>query len=88
MLPPGNRAPFAPSLEAFLADEGQITIGAIQPIPCAAIAADPHNMLAALIRRPNESLTELIERLDQAVALALEHGTFTDEINTRSHKPR
>lgn len=81
-------APFAPTLEAFLADEGQITIGAIDPIPCAAIAADPHNMLAALIRRPGESLRELIERLDRAVKLALEHDTYTDEINKPGHKLR
>jgi hypothetical protein len=83
-----SRASFAPTLEAFLADEGQITIGAIDPIPCAAIAADPHNMLAALIRRPGESLMELIERLDRAVKLALEYDTYTDEINAPSRKPR
>ena len=72
-----------PNLEAFLEGDGpQISIGAIGPIPCAAVAADPHNMLAALVRRPGESLQQLLERLDAAVYLALEEGHFTDEINT------
>jgi len=38
-------------------------------------------MLAALIRRPDETLQQLLERLDAAVELALEHDHFTDEIN-------
>jgi len=70
-----------PTLEAFLENEGQISIGSIGPIPAAAVASDPHNMLAALIRRPDETLQQLLERLDAAVELALEHDHFTDEIN-------
>ncbi len=70
-----------PTLEAFLENEGQISIGSIGPIASAAVASDPHNMLAALIRRPGESLQQLLERLDAAVELALEHDHFTDEIN-------
>jgi hypothetical protein len=61
--------------------DGQIAIGAIRPIACAAIANDDHNMLAALVRRPDETLQQLLERLDQAVQLALENEVFTDEIN-------
>lgn len=71
-----------PNLEAFLEGDGpQLSIGAIGPIQCAAVAADPHNMLAALVRRPGETLQQLLERLDAAVALAMEQDIFTDEIN-------
>lgn len=47
---------FLPALDQFLADEGQISIGTIGPIACAAVANDQHNMLAALVRRPDETL--------------------------------
>jgi hypothetical protein len=71
-----------PNLEAFLeSDAPQLSIGAIGPIQCAAVAADPHNMLAALVRRPGETLQQLLQRLDAAVYLALEEDQFTDEIN-------
>jgi hypothetical protein len=74
---------FLPALEELLAREGQISIGAISPIPCAAVANDDHNMLAALLPRPGETLQQLLERLDRAVQLALEQDVFTDEINAR-----
>ena len=35
-------------------------------------------MLAALVRRPDETLQQLLERLDRAVQLAMEHEIFTD----------
>ncbi len=38
-------------------------------------------MFAALVRRPDETLQQLLERLDQVVQLALEDDVFTDEIN-------
>lgn len=70
-----------PTLDAFLASDAQISIGTIGPIPCAAVASDENNMLAALVRRPGETLPQLLERLDAAVLLALEEDQFTDEIN-------
>jgi hypothetical protein len=74
---------FLPTLEEFvLGGDGRISIGSIGPISCAAIASDENNMLAALTRRPDETLQQLLERLDQAVQLALAHDIFTDEINT------
>lgn len=75
-----------PTLEAFLADGGQISIGNIRSIPCAAVANDEHQMLAALARRPGETLTQLLVRLDAAVCLALEEERYTDEINARPSK--
>ena len=65
----------------MLGGDGQIAIGSIGPIACAAIANDEHNMLAALVRRPEETLQQLLERLDRAVQLAREDEIFTDEIN-------
>ena len=74
--------PFLPNLEAFvLHGEGQISIGAIRPIACAAIANDQHDMLAALVRRPEETLQQFLERLDRAVQRALDDDIRTDEVN-------
>jgi hypothetical protein len=74
--------PCLPNLEAFvLHGEGQISIGAIRPIACAAIANDEHDMLAALVRRPDETLAQLLERLDRALQRALDDNIRTDEIN-------
>jgi hypothetical protein len=82
-IPAKRAGQFLPTLEEFvLHGKGQLSIGAIRPIACAAVASDGHNMLAALVRRPDETLQQLLERLDQAVQLALEDEVFTDEINT------
>ena len=80
--PTASAGRFLPTLEQFvLGGDGQIAIGSIGPIACAAIANDEHNMLAALVRRPEETLQQLLERLDRAVQLAREDEIFTDEIN-------
>ena len=78
---PGTEARFLPALEELLAANGQLSIGTIGPIAGAAVANDEHNMLAALVRRPGESLKQLLERLDLAVHQAMESDIFTDEIN-------
>jgi hypothetical protein len=44
-------------------------------------ASDEHNMLAALQCRRGESLVELLNRLDAAVAKAVDDEIYTDEIN-------
>jgi len=61
--------------------EGEITIGRVGRIRCAAIASDGHNALAMLVRRPRESLHDLLARLDEAIRLAVEEDEYTDEIN-------
>ena len=87
--PATSAGQFLPNLEEFVIHgEGQIAIGAIKPIACAAIANDGHNMLAALVRRPDETLRQLLERLDRAVQLALEDDVFTDEINAPAPSSR
>jgi len=40
-----------------------------------ATASDGHNTLAMLVRRPGESLFDILERLDCAIEAAWEHTT-------------
>jgi ribosome assembly protein YihI (activator of Der GTPase) len=68
-------------IEWLVDGEGEITIGRMGGIPCAAVAADGHNALAMLVRRRGESLDDLLTRLDDAIRLAVEEDTYTDEIN-------
>lgn len=66
----------------FLVDgNGDITIGAVASIRCAATAADEDRCLAMLVRRPGESLCELLQRLDAAIGNAYENSVFIDEVN-------
>lgn len=78
--PPKPRSPW-PHIEELIESDGNITIGRVAPIDCAAVATDEHNMLAALVRRDGETFLELMQRLDKAVKLALDEEQFTDEIN-------
>jgi hypothetical protein len=68
-------------LEVLTNGNGDITIGRIGSIRCAATAADGDSALAMLIRNRNESLEELLSRLNEAVRMAFEEDTYTDEIN-------
>jgi len=67
---------------------GQITLGALHPLPCVAIANADYACLAMLQRRPSESVAQLLTRLDQAIATALETDKMVDEINPAPHSPR
>jgi hypothetical protein len=68
---------------------GAITIGVIPPLKeCVAIAHEGRNTLAMLKRRKGKSLTELLSRLDIAIALAHTEDIFTDEINPANTKRR
>lgn len=79
---PGGHATWLPTIEEYLSDwEGQISVGAIGPIRCAAVASDPHRMPVALVRQPGESVKALLERLDRHLRAALDHDEYTDEIN-------
>ncbi len=71
-----------PNLQALIDSGGSISIGRIDPIPCAAVASDEHTMYAALLRRHAESLTALLNRLDAALGVAFDHDIYTDEINS------
>jgi hypothetical protein len=68
-------------IESLIDGYGEITIGRAGPIRCAAIACDEDQQLAALVRRPKESLEALLKRLDLAIKRARERDEFADEIN-------
>jgi hypothetical protein len=69
------------NIEALIDGEGDITIGSVASIPCVATAADHHQCLAMLVRRPGESLQDLLQRLDSAIASAYEEENYIDEVN-------
>jgi hypothetical protein len=75
----GDFAPTSawPHIEEFVDSGGNIEIGPIKPIECAAAASDPHGMIAALVRRKGESFNDLIQRLDHAVDMAMNHDAPT-----------
>jgi hypothetical protein len=66
---------------ADLITYGEITVGVLDPVGCVAVATDGHNSLAMLVRRQDETLAELLARLDQAIDKALTEDIYTDEIN-------
>ncbi len=68
-------------IEDLIDDHGQITLGYTSPVGCVAIASDESNSLAMLKRCPGESLPTLLERLDRAIASAVEDGEYLDEVN-------
>lgn len=70
-----------PNIEALI-DEGDITVGVLEPVGCVAAASDGHNALALLRRRDGESLVDLLVRLDAAIGKAFDEEIYTDEINT------
>ena len=70
-----------PHLQGLIDAAGSFVIGRIDPIPCAAAASDDHVMYAALVRRDGETLTQLLDRLDAALAKAFATDDYTDEIN-------
>ena len=66
---------------AKLIKDGEITVGVLRPIGCVATACDGDSTLAMLVRRRGETLTQLLTRLDLAIAKAYNEEIFTDEIN-------
>ncbi len=70
------------NVQELIDNGGNVSIGKIPPIRCAAVASDEHNMLVALLRREGEDITELLERLDVALEKAFTQEIYTDEINS------
>lgn len=76
-----NSLPALPNIEDLIDSDGEITIGCIAPIGCAAVASDGHQALAMLMRRDDETLVQLLTRLEAAIDLAYEEQIFIDEVN-------
>ena len=60
---------------------GQITVGNVRPVGCVAVAHDGRQTVAMLLRREGETATELLTRLDLAIAKAIAEGIRVDEVN-------
>ncbi len=69
------------NIAALIDSGGQISIGKLSPIRCAAVANDDDQCLAMLQRRPGETLQDLLVRLDAAIDIAWNEERFIDEIN-------
>ena len=76
-----ERFPSLPNIESLIDGDGDVTIGRVGPIACAATAADEHHSLAMLVRREGETLEQLLMRLEAAIEKAVEEEIFIDEIN-------
>ena len=84
--PPTSSLPDLPYIEETIA-RGAITLGVIPPLKeCVAIAHEGRHTLAMLKRRRGESLAELLDRLNLAIARAHTDDIFTDEINPANAK--
>jgi hypothetical protein len=68
-------------LTALIEGGGQLTLGALPPMKCVAVANDDHVCYAMLQRHQGETLQQLLVRLDAAVDLAWTTDQLTDEIN-------
>ena len=68
-------------IEALLDHGGQIMLGTVKPIVGAAVAHDGKRTLAMLKRQPDETVEQLLQRLDRAVYTATDTGARVDEIN-------
>ena len=76
-----TRAAAFDHIQAFLDNtHGQITFGEIPPIRRAAMAAQGKHVRVSLVGRPNETVHELLQRLDVALDLYIAAGTTTDEV--------
>ena len=69
------------NIEILIADGGNITLGRVYPVECAATAADGQNIATMLVRRKSETLNTLLKRLDKAIGRYFEKDEFIDEIN-------
>ena len=69
------------NLEALIEGGGEITIGPVHSFECVATATDEHNCLAMMVRQPNESLDDLLHRLDAAIEAACKYDHLIAEVN-------
>jgi hypothetical protein len=71
---------------AELMHNGQITLGNVPRVGCVAVAHDGRQTVSMLLRREGETVTQLLTRLDLAIAKAFTEGTCTDEVNPISQQ--
>lgn len=66
---------------ALIDNGGHIMVGRVDPIALAAIAWDGRQAVAMLQCRNNETLPDLLQRLDLAIDSAKRQGRRVDEVN-------
>ena len=76
-----DRFPSLPNIEFLIDGNGEITLGEVGPVACAATACTENQALALLVRRDGETLQQLLVRLETALGKAYEEEIFIDEIN-------
>ena len=76
-----NTPPVFPQIEAIIRSGGQIMIGTVAPITGAAVAHDGKSTLAMLRCQAQETLPDLLQRLEAAIGAAEATGKRVDEIN-------
>lgn len=69
------------NIDWLISNGGEVSLGAFGPASCAAVATDESGCLAMLRRGEDESLHQLLVRLDAAIDRAWEAEEFIDEIN-------
>jgi hypothetical protein len=75
------RTTFLGNIQSFLDEtRGQITIGEIPPIRRGALAAQGKKARVALVCRDDETIAQLLERLDTALGKAMADNTVVDEV--------
>ena len=72
-------------IDALMKAGGQITLGRMAPLEGVAVAVDDGDIYAVLRRRPQESFTALLERLDQAIGVAQSGGPRTNEVDDKRY---
>lgn len=81
LVPSGLESPRLDNIQAFLdGTRGQITIGEIPPIPRAALAAEGKKVRAALVGREDETVLDLLLRLDAALDDYCVKNVVVDEV--------
>jgi len=60
---------------------GQITLSNVRSVGCVAVAHDGRQTVSMLLRHQGETVTQLLVRLDSAIAKAFTEGIRTDEVN-------
>ena len=70
-----------PNLQDLIDCDGEITVGYRAPVGRVAAAMQERQVYAMLPVDDGELLPEILDRLDAAVAKAVEDEIYTDEIN-------
>jgi hypothetical protein len=65
---------------------GEITVSNVRRVGCVAVAHDGRQTVAMLLRREGETVSELLTRLDLAIAKARAEGIRVDEVNPISQR--